>query len=86
MLDSVEQTKRLFEESVALFRRARDESGLALALSGVSVTTMQQGDVERATAVLEEALKLYRETGDKWGVSSILSHLGIIPLNAWCEF
>ncbi len=79
--ESIEQTKRLFEESVALFRRAGDKSGLAIALSGVSATTLQEGDTEHATALLEEALELYREVGDKWGVSSILSHLGFIPLS-----
>jgi predicted ATPase/DNA-binding SARP family transcriptional activator len=80
-LDSFERTMRLFEESAALFRRVGNKSGLAIALGGVGVGALPQGDMERATAALEEGLKLYREIGDKWGISETLGYLGMIPLN-----
>jgi predicted ATPase/DNA-binding SARP family transcriptional activator/DNA-binding CsgD family transcriptional regulator len=79
-LESPELTMRLFEESAALFRQAGDKPGLALGLSGVGGTALQQGDVERATALLEESLRVYRELGDKWGISATLVHPGIISL------
>jgi len=79
-LESTERGMRLFEESAALFRETKDRFGLAIALSGVGVTAMQQGDMERATALFEEALKLYRKMGNKWGISNVLVHLGMAAL------
>ena len=79
-LESVERTRRLWEEGAALFRQAGDKFGLAVSLAGMGLAALQQGDMGRARVLFEEALELYREIGDKWGVSSILSHLGIIPL------
>jgi predicted ATPase/DNA-binding CsgD family transcriptional regulator len=71
-------TIRLLEESRALFRRAGDRHGEALALAATGVPTLQQGDVERATAILEEGIELLREAGDKWETSFMLAHLGMI--------
>jgi predicted ATPase/DNA-binding CsgD family transcriptional regulator len=80
-LESVERTRRLWEESATLFRQTEDRFGQANSMVGVGIMTLQQGDMESARALFEEALELYREIGDKWGVSSVLSHLGIIPLS-----
>jgi predicted ATPase/DNA-binding CsgD family transcriptional regulator len=79
-LEGHERTRRLWEESAALFRQTEDEFGLAVSLAGTGLMTLQQGDTERASALFEEALVLYREVGDRWGLSSVLSHLGIIRL------
>jgi predicted ATPase/DNA-binding CsgD family transcriptional regulator len=79
-LESIERTRRLWEESAVLFRQTEDKQGLAISLAGIGLMTLQRGDLERAGAHFAEALELYRELGDRWGVSSVLSHLGIISL------
>ena len=80
-LESVEGTKRLFEEAAALSRRTGNGVDLAIALAGLGVTAMQQGDMQRASELFEEVLKLYRGVSDKWGVSYALVHLGMAPLS-----
>jgi non-specific serine/threonine protein kinase len=79
--ESAEGTKQLFEEAAALSRQTGNRVDLAIALAGVGVTTIQQGDMQRATALFEEVLKLYREVENKWGVSYALVHLGMAPLS-----
>jgi predicted ATPase/DNA-binding CsgD family transcriptional regulator len=74
-------TIRLLEESRVLFRQAGDGHGEALALAATGVPTLQQGDVERATAILEEGIGLLREAGDKWETGFMLAHLGMIYLD-----
>ena len=74
-------TIRLLEESRALFRRAGDRHGEALALAASGIPTLQQGDVERAIVILEEGIELLRESGDKWETSFMLAHLGMIYLD-----
>jgi predicted ATPase/DNA-binding CsgD family transcriptional regulator len=74
-------TIRLLEESRALFRRAEDRHGEALALAAAGVPTLQHGDAERATSILEEGIELLREAGDKWETSFMLAHLGMIYLD-----
>jgi tetratricopeptide (TPR) repeat protein len=79
-LEGHERTRRLWEESAALFRQSEDGFGLAVSLAGMGLTTLQQSDTERAGALFEESLRLYRDAGDRWGASSVLSHLGIVHL------
>src|SRR5829696_790265 len=79
-LDSPERVRQLCEEAALLFRQEGDGFGLALAITGMGLTTLQQGDAERATTLLEQALVLFREAGDKFGMSNVLAHLGTIPL------
>jgi len=79
--ESAEGTKLLFEEAAALSRQTGDTVDLAIALAGVGVTVMQQGDMRRATTLFEEVLMLYREATNKWGVSYALVHLGMALLS-----
>jgi predicted ATPase/DNA-binding CsgD family transcriptional regulator len=79
--EDAEGTKRLFEEAAALSRQTGNRVDLAIALAGVGVTAMQQGETQRATALFEEVLKLYREAANKWGVSYALVHLGMVLLS-----
>jgi len=79
-LDRSERVRQLCEEAALLFRQEGDGFGLALAITGMGLTTLQQGDAERATTLLEQALVLFREAGDKFGMSNVLAHLGTIPL------
>jgi predicted ATPase/DNA-binding CsgD family transcriptional regulator len=80
-LESVEGTRRLFEDAAALSRQTGNGVDLAIALAGLGVTAMQQGDMQRASAHFEEALRLYRKAANKWGVSYALAHLGMAPLS-----
>jgi predicted ATPase/DNA-binding CsgD family transcriptional regulator len=79
--ESIEGTKQLFEEAAALSRQMENGVDLAIALAGVGVTDMQQGDMQRASTIFEEVLMLYRELADKWGESYALVHLGMAPLS-----
>jgi non-specific serine/threonine protein kinase len=79
--EDAEGTKQLFEEAAVLSRQTGNRVDLAIALAGVGVTVMQQGDVRRATTLFEEVLKLYREVANKWGVSYALVHLGMVFLS-----
>jgi non-specific serine/threonine protein kinase len=80
-LESIERTKQLWEESVALLRQAGNRPDLALAVGGVGIMALLQGDVERASRLLEESVGLLREAGDKWGLSEALMYSGMVPLN-----
>lgn len=71
----------MWEESFALFGQTEDKSGLALAMGGVGVAAMLQGDLERASTLMEGSVRLFRELGDEWGVSSVLMYLGMVPFN-----
>jgi non-specific serine/threonine protein kinase len=80
-LERSDLTLRLWEESVVLFRQTEDRFGLGMALSGMGIAAMQQGDMERATALFVEGLGRLREIGDKWGIGNVLPYLGMISLN-----
>jgi non-specific serine/threonine protein kinase len=79
--ESIGRTQQLWEESFASFGQTEDRSGLALAMGGVGVLAMLQGDMERASTLMERSVRLFRELGDKWGVSSILMYRGMVPFN-----
>jgi predicted ATPase/transcriptional regulator with XRE-family HTH domain len=65
----------LFEESIALYRRASDQAGLAEALVDLGVALDIVGNHERSTRVKEEGLVIYRELGNSYGVATALLFL-----------
>jgi predicted ATPase/DNA-binding CsgD family transcriptional regulator len=79
--ESLGRTQQLWEESFALFGQTGDRSGLALAMGGVGIMAMLQGDTKRASTFMEDSVRLFRELGDEWGVSSVLMYLGMVPFN-----
>jgi tetratricopeptide (TPR) repeat protein len=69
------QAVALFEESIALYRRAGDAAGLAEALVDMGVALDIVGDYGRAAGVKEEGLAIYRELGSSYGIASALLFL-----------
>ncbi|MDQ2909884.1 MAG: adenylate/guanylate cyclase domain-containing protein, partial [Actinomycetota bacterium] len=58
-----EQAQRANEESLALFREANDERGIAELLHRIGINTLILGERERAQELLEESLALFRRLG-----------------------
>lgn len=68
-----------FEESLALFRAAGHEPGIARALMNLGNVRSRAGSYAEARGLFEESLDLYREIGDDLGIPSALMNLG----DAW---
>jgi len=63
MRGDYEQAKQLYEESLALSRKAGDRRGIAYSLLNLVIVSSDQGDHERTTALFNEGLALCRESG-----------------------
>lgn len=70
----------LLEESLALYRAAKDNRGVALALGNLGMIAFAQGDYARATELHEESLEHFRKLEDRIGIASALSELGNIAM------
>jgi non-specific serine/threonine protein kinase len=66
-----------FAESLARWREAGDEAGVAYALENVGELAWQLGDHTGAHARLEESIRIFRGLGDQQGVAWPLSTLGL---------
>jgi predicted ATPase len=71
----------LLEESVALFREAGDESGIAWSVGMLGEVARNRGSFEQAAALLEESLALARQIGDRWTMYHVLYRLGEMARN-----
>jgi len=71
-----DQAARLYDESLALSRQARDERGVASALLQLGNVSSDLGDHERAKKFYEEALALSRKFDDKALLGSALISVG----------
>ncbi|MCS7197191.1 MAG: tetratricopeptide repeat protein [Candidatus Bipolaricaulota bacterium] len=71
---------KLLEESLALYRAAKDNRGVALALGNLGIIAFARGDYARATKLHEESLEHFRQLHDKIGIASALSELGNVAL------
>nr|BAL59164.1 adenylate/guanylate cyclase [Candidatus Acetothermum autotrophicum] len=71
---------RLLEESLALYRAAKDTRGVALALGNLGIIAFARGDYARATRLHEESLEHFRALGDRVGMASALSELGNVAM------
>jgi predicted ATPase/DNA-binding CsgD family transcriptional regulator len=67
----------LYTESLALYRRAGDERGVASALCGLAHVARTRGDYAFAQSTFEEALEIFRRLGDRQGVARTLGRLGL---------
>jgi predicted ATPase/DNA-binding CsgD family transcriptional regulator len=67
----------LCSESLALYRQAGDERGVASALTGLALAARTTGDYPRAQSTFEEALEIFRRLGDRQGVARTLDRLGL---------
>jgi non-specific serine/threonine protein kinase len=57
------------EESLGLFRKLEDKSGIAWALSNASIAAIGLGQHQQAINLIEESVDLFFEVGEKWGAS-----------------
>ncbi len=73
-----EQAQRANEESLALFRAAEDESGIAELLHRTGINTLMLGDPELAQEQLEESLALFRKLGSARGEAEAIGALGYV--------
>ena len=64
-------------ESLALYRQAGDERGVASALSGLALAARTTGDYPTAQSTFEQALEIFRGLGDQQGVARTLGRLGL---------
>jgi non-specific serine/threonine protein kinase len=73
-----ERARTAYEESLELYRRSGDKTGVANALGDLGSLALDQGDYEQATSLLEESLTLHRELGSREDVIGILDSLGVL--------
>lgn len=67
-------------QSLALFRKLEDQSGIALSLFLLSVVPLMKNDSVGARSLTEEALALFRNMGDKERIAWSLSTLGLLDV------
>jgi predicted ATPase/transcriptional regulator with XRE-family HTH domain len=65
-----------FEESLVLYRRLGDDTGIASVLAEFGQVARSQGDHDRATVLSEEGLELARRLGDPRAAAIALGTLG----------
>jgi predicted ATPase/class 3 adenylate cyclase len=73
-----EEGARLYEESLACYRRLGDERGVGALLSRLANTELARGDTARARSLAEESGELFRRTGHRKGEAVALGTLGDI--------
>jgi non-specific serine/threonine protein kinase len=66
----------LLEESLALWREAGDERGIAAALHNLGLVAGASQDILTARALHEEGLAIARALGDRSGIAYALNNLG----------
>jgi hypothetical protein len=76
--DSWPQTRRLMEESVAIWRELGDERGEATALVAFGNAAWFAGELETARDHLEAGLARHRGLGYPFGVARGTIHLGTV--------
>jgi predicted ATPase/DNA-binding NarL/FixJ family response regulator len=67
-----------FEESLAIWRLAADQSGAGRALAAIGMVVQVEGDMDGCRGFLEEGLGLCREAKDADGVGIALFQLGLV--------
>jgi predicted ATPase/class 3 adenylate cyclase len=73
------RSRKLYEESVALYRQLDDRAGLASALNDLAYLPMLQGEIPLALQLFTEARDLFNELGDTW--LSALAEMNIASTN-----
>ena len=75
------QAVAFLEESVAVYRAAGDEGGIAWSLGMLGEVARNRGDYGQAAALLDESLALARRLGDQWTMYHVLYRLGEMARN-----
>ena len=77
-----EEAQRANEESLALFRAAGDEKGVAELLHRIGINALVLGEPERAQGLLEESLAHFRRLGSRRGEAEAIGGLGYVAFEA----
>jgi len=70
------QTEALWNEALALYRRAGDRLGVDRCLHNLGEIARGRGDYQQALASYEASLPVVRELGDQVGLGTVLMNLG----------
>jgi predicted ATPase/DNA-binding SARP family transcriptional activator/Tfp pilus assembly protein PilF len=73
-----DRAQLLYDESLALWRRLDDPSGMAATLNSAGIVAYWRGEYRRTQSLLEESLALQRQAGNRWAIAVALSNLGIL--------
>ncbi|HET6387069.1 MAG TPA: BTAD domain-containing putative transcriptional regulator [Armatimonadota bacterium] len=76
-----EGARRLYEESLIVFRELGDQRGIANALCNLASTLLTQKQFSRATTLYEEALSAYRKLNYDRGVILVTANLGVLAVD-----
>jgi non-specific serine/threonine protein kinase len=74
----VDEAVALYEESLAMRRRAGDPRPVANTLHNLAMVVHDMGDTARAEALYAESREIYRDLGDRQGVAASLLSLGVL--------
>jgi tetratricopeptide (TPR) repeat protein len=77
-LGNWEDYESLSEQSLALYRAARDRWGVALLTGGAASIALHSATHDEARSLAEESLALRQEIGDRWGTANVLHILGAL--------
>jgi len=81
ILSDREKSRRMYGQSLALYRALDDRWGMANALSGLAGVAWNLGDYDEAREIYEDSLAIRRASGDPRGAASSLSSLGFTALH-----
>ncbi|HEX8968156.1 MAG TPA: tetratricopeptide repeat protein, partial [Chloroflexota bacterium] len=71
----------LLDESLELWRRLDDQSGVAYALSNLGWAAYERADAAKAESLFEESLTIRRALGETWGEAVSITNLGMIAVS-----
>jgi tetratricopeptide (TPR) repeat protein len=74
--------RRLYEESLALFRELGDERGQAVLLHRLGISAMRLGDLRHAHELVETSHAIHERVADRWGQAQTTGTLGAIARDA----
>lgn len=72
--------RQMWDESLAIARRRRDDGATATALNGLGVLATETGEYRRARDLLEVSAAIRRRLHDVYGLGATLTNLGIALL------
>lgn len=74
------EAQKLLGESLSIYRRIRERSGIALVLNHLGIVADHQGRYEEAEERYRESVAISRELGDSFGISRSLNNLALIAI------
>jgi predicted ATPase/DNA-binding SARP family transcriptional activator len=75
---ALDAAKAAWEESLELYRKLGDSTGVARSVGELGSVAIGEGDYARAVALYEESAALFREAGDTMRLASVVANLGAV--------